>query len=152
MTLDRRRSLTAAASALLLAACGDPTAPTAPIATEVLDAQVIYRVATAAERLPSVRATGNAGAITVRVSRPALCGTLVSARVARARGTVAVVASVAADPASLCGQSLAVGVVEYSVLVARVPPGMWTVQVFEGLADGPPRFLADTQVRVPGGA
>lgn len=135
-----------AVSFLATVACG--TEPTAPPASKPLAVSIQYRMREQGEAVPSVHASSAAGALTIRVSRTALCATQVRAAIRRGVGTVDVVSHVSPDPAALCTASEADRVVDYTGTVSALPPGNYRVRVLEGVGDGAPRYIGAQLVTV----
>jgi hypothetical protein len=87
------------------------------------------------------------GELVVRVTRPALCMTLVSAAVNRAPLRIDIVSHVSSNPNADCDMAgLSSYVVDYAGTVGSLPPGSYVVRVFEGTGDQSPRFLGSTKV------
>src|SRR6476661_2570885 len=74
----------------------------APEASEPLPVSVQHRTATPGESIPTIHATAGVGSVTIRVTRHALCATLVDATVNRGVGEIDVVSHVWNNPAALC--------------------------------------------------
>lgn len=124
-------------------------APTAPDATEPLPVTVQTRTPAPAEAIPAVYASSVSGELVVRVTRPALCATIVSAAVSRAPQRIDIVSHVSPNPAALCSMAgLAGEVVDYVGTVGSLPPGPYLVRVFEGLGDATPRFIGSASVNL----
>jgi hypothetical protein len=111
---------------------------------------VVHRARVAGERLPVVELSAVKSEIRVKVVRQAFCATLVDAHIDRRRGRIDVVTRVASNPAALCMVNFHEGlVVEYTMTIAEVGAGTWTLRVFEGVGDDTPTFLDAGRVRVP---
>ncbi|SRR6266542_1591775 len=122
---------------------------TAPPTSESLAVSVQTRSATAGESIPTVRISGEAGAVTVKVTRAAMCGTLVNAGVSRGANALAVVAHVSTNPAADCiAVSPVSWVVDYAGTITGVAAGSYTVRVFEGAGDNEPRLIGSASVSV----
>lgn len=123
--------------------------PTAPEATEPLNVTVTTRERAPGEASPAVYASSVMGDLVVRVTRPALCMTQVSAAVNRAPLRIDIVSHVSPDPAPNCSAAgLSSYVVDYVGTVGSPPPGSYDVRVFEGAGDQSPRFLGSATVKL----
>ncbi|SRR6266540_3865357 len=119
---------------------------TAPPTSESLAVSVQTRSPTAGESIPTVRISGASGTVTVKVSRRAMCGTLVNAGVSRSVNVLAVVARVSTNPAADCIAMFLV--VDYAGTITGVAAGSYTVRVFEGEGDNEPRLIGTASVSV----
>jgi hypothetical protein len=126
----------------------DQPDPVAPPTSENLSVSVQHRAPAPGEGIPRLQLAAGAGSVTIRVSRPALCGTLVTAGVSRGTRDLTIVARVSPDPLALCAASVSPYVVDYEGTVSALAPGDYEVRVFEGMADREPRFLGSGAVRV----
>ena len=126
----------------------DQPDPIAPPTSENLSVSVQHRAPAPGEGIPRLQLAAGAGSVTIRVSRHALCGTLVSAGVSRGTRDLTIVARVSPDPLAMCAASVSPYVVDYEGTVSALAPGDYEVRVFEGIADREPGFLALGRVRV----
>lgn len=121
---------------------------TAPPTSEDLAVSVVHRNPIQGEQLPTVRILGGQNSVSVQVSRPGMCATLVEAGVSREPRELAVVARVSSNPAALC--ALIVSVVDYAGTITAVPGGTYRVRVFEGVGDNTPQLIGSATVAVTG--
>jgi hypothetical protein len=126
------------------ASCRD--GPIAPKTSEVLPVTVQTRAAASGETVPTVRLSGGSGSLTVRVTRGAMCGTIVTAGVNRELGELAIVARVSDNPRLACiGQYL---VVDYEGTITSLRGGRYQVRIFESVTDGKPQLISSGMVTV----
>jgi len=125
------------------------TEPVAPKASEPFPVSVQTRTAAEGEAIPTIHASPGAGSITIRVTRRAMCATLVSAAVSRGVDEIDVVSQVSADPTANCAPILAREVVDYAGTVRALSAGTYRVRVFEGEGDRTPEFIGTVSVTVP---
>jgi hypothetical protein len=123
--------------------------PVAPSASEPFPVSVQTRIAAQSESIPTIHASAGTGSVTIRVTRGAMCATLVSAAVNRGVGEIDVVSQVSANPAANCAASPIREVVDYSGTLNALSPGTYRIRVFEGEGDGTPKFIGSASVRVP---
>ena len=112
--------------------CGDN--PIAPKTSEPLPVTVQTRAAAPGETVPTVQISGGGGSLTVRVTRGALCATIVTAGVKREIGGFAIVTRVSSHPGIFCIDSFQV--VDYQATIFSLPSGKYRVSVFEAVEDG----------------
>jgi hypothetical protein len=123
--------------------------PVAPGATEPLPVSVQTRTAARIEFIPKIHAIPGAGSVTIRVTRGAMCATLVTAAVSLGVGEIDVVSQVSGDPTAHCAPIPANQVVDYTGTVNSLSAGAYRIRVFEGEGDGPPKFIGSVSIRVP---
>jgi hypothetical protein len=134
----------------LLVAPGCRTSePVSPSATEPLPVSVRTRTAAQRELIPTINAVPGAGSVTIRVTRGAMCATLVRAAVNRGVGEIDLVSQVSADPTANCAPIPVRQVVDYTGTVDSLSAGAYRVRVFEGEGDGPPKFMGSASITVP---
>ena len=148
MKLKLARAILAATVALQLS-CGQTESPTAPEATEPFPVTIQTREAAKGEAVPTVHAVAGAGSITIRVTRRALCATIVDATVRRGTGQVDIVAHVWPNPAALCAAVLSNTVVDYTGTLSALPSGPYLIRVFDGNTNGSPPFIGSVTINVP---
>jgi len=124
----------------------DATDPIAPPTSEQLAVSVQHRQPGAGERVPTVRITAGEGTVTISVTRPGLCATLVDAGVSRGPRDLAVVARVSSNPAAQCALITSANVVDYSGTIASLPGGVYRVRVFEAEGSGQARLIGSATV------
>lgn len=134
---------------LLIAPGCRSSEPVAPKASEALPVSVQTRTAAQSELIPTLHASPSAGSVTIRVTRGAMCATLVSAAVSRGVGEVDVVSQVSADPRANCAPIPIREVVDYTGTVNSLSAGAYRIRVFEGEGDRPPKFIGSVSVTVP---
>jgi hypothetical protein len=132
---------------LVAPGCESPE-PAAPSATEPLPVSVQTRTAAPTKLIPMISATPGAGSVTIRVTRRALCATLVSAAVNRGVGEIDVVSQVSADPAAHCAPIPASKVVDYTGTVDALSAGTYRIRVFEGEGERTPKFIGSASITV----
>ena len=139
-----------------LVSCRDTTGLTqdAKGLTEIAPATSEQLVVSAHERkpfwrepIPSVRISGGSGSVTIQVTRPGLCATVVDAGLSRAPGDLTVVARVSSDPAALCGPRLT-HVVDYEGTITMLSAGAYRVRVFDAARPNSPRLIGSATVSV----
>lgn len=132
-----------------LVACRDTTGLTviAPATSEQLAVSVHERRPNLRERVPTVRISGGTGSVTIEVTRPGMCATIVDAGLSRAPGDLAVVARVSSDPAALCGPILT-HVVDYKGTITMLSAGAYRVRVFDAGWPNNPRLIGSATVSV----
>ena len=122
----------------------------APEASEPLPVSVQHRTAAPGESIPTIHATAGIGSLTLRVTRHALCATIVDAAVNRGVDEIDVVAHVWNNPAALCAATIPPQfVVDYAGTVSSLPAGTYRLRVFEGVGKGPTHFIGSMTVTVP---
>ena len=120
-----------------------------PEATETLPVSVQHRTKAEGESTPTIHVSPSAGSVTIRVTRHALCGTLVSAAVHRGVGEIDVVSRLSNNPSALCAATIPdFIVVDYSGTVSSLAAGTYRIRVFEGEGYDPPRFVGSVSVTV----
>jgi hypothetical protein len=118
----------------------------APATPEILPVSVQTRSPAPNEKIPTVQLSGGSGALTIRVTRAAMCATIVSAGVSRRGDELAIVARVSSDPLALC-----IGiyqVVDYQGTITSLRAGRYQVRIFEAIADGTPQLIGSGAVTV----
>jgi hypothetical protein len=123
--------------------------PVAPNASEPLPVSVQTRTAAQNELIPAIHASPGPGSVTIRVTRGAMCATLVSAAVNRGAGAVDIVSRVSADPTANCAPNPVRQVVDYTGAVNSLSAGTYRIRVFEGEGDRTPKFIGSASVTVP---
>ena len=122
----------------------------APDASEPLPVSVQHRTAAQGEATPTIHASAGVGSITLRVTRHALCATLVSAAVNRGVGEIDVVSQLWNNPSALCAATIPANhLVDYTGVVSSVTAGTYRIRVFEREGYGPTKFIGSTSVTVP---
>ena len=139
------------ATVLATACLGGDNGPVAPNATEPFDVTVTNRTAADGEPFPVSVVTAGPGQLTVKVTRHALCGTIVHAFVFRATTEIDIVTHVSSDPAANCGTIPANAVVDYEGTITAVVPARYNVRLFEGEGDAAPKLLGSGVITVPAG-
>jgi hypothetical protein len=125
----------------------------APEASERLAASVQHRTAAQGESIPAIHASAGVGNVTVRVTRHALCATLVSAAVNRGAGEIDVVSHVSNHPAALCAATIPANhLVEYTGTVSSLAVGMHRIRIFESEGNEPAKYIGSMSVTVRAGA
>jgi hypothetical protein len=126
------------------ASCGEN--PTAPRTSELLPVTVHTRTPTAGETVPTVQLSGGAGSVTMRVTRGALCATIVTAGVTLEIGGLAIVTRVSSNPNIVCLGEYQV--VDYAGTIFSLPSGKYRVRIFEAQEDGKPQQISTGIVTV----
>lgn len=132
---------------LVASGCRSPE-PVAPKVSESLSVSVQTRTAAQSELIPTIHASPGTASVTIRVTRAAMCATLVSAAVSRGVGELDVVSQVSAHPAANCAPIPARTVVDYTGTVNSLSAGAYRVRVFEGEGDRTPRFIGSVAITV----
>ena len=141
--------LSVLAITLLVAPGCRSSEPVAPNASEPLPVSVQTRTAAQSDLIPTIHASPSAGSVTIRVTRGAMCATLVSAAVNRGVGEVDVVSRISADPTANCAPIPAREVVDYTGTVNSLSAGTYRIRIFEGEGDRTPKFIGSASVTVP---
>lgn len=132
-----------------LVSCRDTSGLTeaAPAISEQLTVSVNARNPFPFEPIPRVRISGGTGSVTVQVTRPGMCATIVDAGLHRSAGELAVVARVSSDPAALCGPKLT-HVVDYKGTITMLSAGAYRVRVFDAAWPNNPQLIGSATVSV----
>lgn len=110
---------------------------------------VVTRTAAQGEPVPSFEVTQSTGqTLTIKVTRPAMCATIVNAFIARSPSRIAVVSHVSGNPAANCVPIPPNEVVDYSGTVSGLTPGRYLIQIFEGEGDAPAGFVGSLSINV----
>lgn len=123
----------------------------APPTSEHLALSVQQRRPDAGEQVPRVTITGTQGAVTVAVTRPGMCNTIVNAGIGRAPGELAVVARLSPSTPAI-GCSMIVTVIDYSGTITNLPRDTYRVRVFEAEGDRQARLIGSALVSTHGAA
>jgi hypothetical protein len=144
---------TALALAMLVALGCRSSELVAPEASERLAVSVKHRTAVQGESVPTIHASAGVGSVTVRVTRHALCATLVSAAIKRGVNEIDVVSHVSNNPAAFCAATIPANhLVEYAGTVSSLAVGMYRIRVFESEGNEPAKYIGSMSVTVRGGA
>lgn len=120
----------------------------APATTEQLAVSVQERRPILGEPIPTVRISGGTGNVTIEVTRPGMCATVVVAGLSRAPGALAVVARVSSNPAALCAGPIFTHVVDYKSTITSLSAGAYRVRVFDAEWPNSPRLIDSATVSV----
>lgn len=133
-----------------LVSCRETTGliETAPETSEQLAVSVQDRTPNPGEPIPTVRISGGTGNVTIEVTRPGMCATVVVAGISRAPGDLAVVARVSSDPAALCAGPIFTHVVDYKGTITLLSAGAYRVRVFDAAWPDSPRLIGSATVSV----
>ena len=136
------------AIALLVEVGCQNSEPIAPSASEQLVVSVQTRAPLQGETVPAIHASPGSGSVTVRVTRGAMCATIVSAAVSRGVSQVDVVSQVSSNPAAVCAAIISTAVVDYTGTVNSLASGTYRIRVFEGVGNGTPKFIGSVLVTI----
>lgn len=140
-----------------LVACRDTTGLTreisgltaiAPATSEQLAVSIHERTPYLGEPIPTVHISGGTGSVTIEVTRPGMCATVVDAGLSRAPGDLAVVARVGSDPAALCAGPIFTHVVDYKGTITLLSAGAYRVRVFDAAWPNNPQLIGSATVSV----
>ncbi len=133
-----------------LVSCRDTTGLTefAPATSEQLAVSVNERKPFPFEPIPSVHISGGSGRVTVQVTRPGMCATVVEAGLHRSAGELAVVARASSDPAALCSGPIFTHVVDYKGTITMLSAGAYRVRVFDAAWPNNPQLIGSATVSV----
>jgi hypothetical protein len=138
-------------AALALSSVGcNGDAIVAPPTTETIAVTVVTRSPDAGEVYPSLEVIPGAGTISFKVTRQALCQTIVTAGLNRTDHALSIVSHVSSDPAAFClANPAVVQLVDYSGTIAVAEAGRYGVRVFEGEQGRDPVLVGSGTVLVP---
>ena len=133
----------------LAAGCGGDGNPVAPDATEPFPVNVATRVAAQGEPVPAFQVTQATGLTwIIKVTRPAMCATIVNSFIWRGTYQIAIVSHVSPDPTANCAPIPPNEVVDYTGSIFGLAHGRYLIQIFEGEGDRPPGFMGSVYIDV----
>ena len=110
---------------------------------------VVTRTAAQGEPVPAFQVTQSTGqTLNIKVTRPAMCATIVNSFIARGPNRIAIVSHVSPNPLANCVPIPPNEVVDYSGTVSGLTAGKYLIQIFEGEGDAPAGFMGALSINV----